>query len=179
MSAQDLKYFMQMTGGNYAYLTNLDVSPGIKATWHEANQMKYAQSETSKFFTSNELGYGIAPLGPLGDFLESAQRVAGSYMASPGAGRVGQRLLRSGEITLRTIAGNINTSAKLVNGICVGAKWGGNILGAVGVGFTLERLANDPSYHLWGAAGFIPGYGWAISGSYSIGKAIYEKNYKN
>jgi hypothetical protein len=38
MSAQDLKYFMQLTGGNYAYLINLNMSPGIKATWHEAKQ---------------------------------------------------------------------------------------------------------------------------------------------
>jgi len=145
---------------------------------------KYEQSDVSKLFTSNEVGYLSAPLGPLGDFAESAQRFGGKYLASPG-GRVSQRLLKTGEITLRTVAGNINTSAKLVNGIRIGAKWGGNMLGTVGIVFTLERLANDPNYHflgeggldlVFGAAGFIPVYGWAISGTYSLGKAVYEYN---
>lgn len=73
----------------------------------------------------------------------------------------------------------------LVNNVRIGAKLGGSFVGAISIGFTIERLKNDGDYKLcgeggldlaFGVAGFIPTWGWAISGGYSVVKAVYKHN---
>jgi hypothetical protein len=86
------------------------------------------------------------------------------------------------ETVIRTPVRNINISTKLLQNSGTALKWGGRAFGAVGLVGTYAQwqtgaignteAALDATF---GAIGFFPGYGWAVSGTYFlIAKPLYN-----
>lgn len=130
-------------------------------------------------FRSNEVAYSGASISGMNENMTAVLQNRGAYQS----GFKKQRIKTSGQVTLRTPITNVNLSARVLNNFRLGLKFTGVGLGAIGTAFTVERLINDPNYKfngeggldlVMGGVGFIPGGGWAISGTYFLGKAALE-----
>jgi hypothetical protein len=107
--------------------------------------------------------------------------------------KIGQILLDRGkygglhpETIIRTPVANISVSTKLLQNTGTALKWGGRAFGAFGLVGTYAQwqtgtignteAALDATF---GAIGFLPGYGWAVSGAYFlIVKPLYNYSTK-
>ncbi|MEO8886663.1 MAG: DUF6443 domain-containing protein [Mucilaginibacter sp.] len=85
-------------------------------------------------------------------------------------------------ILLKTAVGSFGADAKIVKGLSSTLEVGGKVLGGIGVGITVaeiwtgnKKLVGEGGLDLiMGGVGFIPVYGWAISGTYFLGKAALQ-----
>jgi hypothetical protein len=90
------------------------------------------------------------------------------------------------ETILRTPFANISLSTKLLQNTGTALKWGGRAFGAVGLVGTYAQwqtgeIGNTEATldATFGAIGFLPGYGWAVSGTYFlIAKPLYNYSTK-
>jgi hypothetical protein len=87
------------------------------------------------------------------------------------------------ETIIRGAIANLNVSTKLLQNTGTILKWGGRAFGALGiVGTAIQWRTGEIGTGealldtAFGVAGFIPGYGWAVSGAYFlIVKPLYKE----
>ncbi|MCQ2208960.1 MAG: hypothetical protein MJZ34_01585 [Paludibacteraceae bacterium] len=88
----------------------------------------------------------------------------------------------SPEVRFPTPVGNFYTTFQAVKTVANVTRNLGTFTGLVGVGMTVRELINHEKDFLgeggldltMGLIGFIPGWGWAVSGTYFIGKMALE-----
>ncbi|MFC5193316.1 RHS repeat-associated core domain-containing protein [Algoriphagus aquatilis] len=171
--------------------------------WHIISRAPMTENSSegiriNGFFGGGSNSFENAQSGGGGDFWSTTASFINSY-TSPKAdfvggaaeNKIGNILLDRGkygrlhpETIIRTPVVNISVPTKLLQNTGTALKWGGRAFGFVGLLGTYAQYrtgaiggseaALDATF---GAIGFLPGYGWAVSGTYFlIAKPFY--NYK-
>jgi RHS repeat-associated protein len=173
--------------------------------WHIISRAPMTENSSegiriNGFFGGGSNSFENAQSGGGGDFWNTTASFINSY-TSPKAdffggaaeNKIGNILLDRGkygrlhpETIIRTSVVNISVPTKLLQNTGTALKWGGRAFGFVGLLGTYAQYrtgaiggseaALDATF---GVIGFLPGYGWAVSGTYFlIAKPLYNYNTK-
>lgn len=167
-------------------------------TWEDKNYIENGVAVASSTFHKymgwaaelvGETGAPVDGWKTTGALIDSYTSQNAEFVGGAVESKIGQILKDRGKYgklhpktIVRTPVANINVSTKLLQNTGTVLKWGGRALGAVGlVGTYAEwqtgKIGNKEAAldATFGAIGFLPGYGWAVSGAYFlIAKPLYN-----